>query len=199
MASSLSRQIWVDGQKAKDSNMNNQADLEALFAEHGYSDFKWIKPEDIVVSQWVRMKCTFGCGNYGSNASCPPNVPSVSECRQFFNEYRTAAIFHFEKKVDQPEDRHSWSRGVNEELLKLERAVFFKGYAKAFLLFMDSCYLCDDCPGLRKKCKNPRSARPSPESMAVDVFSTVRPYGYPLQVLSEYSQTMNRYAFLLIE
>jgi predicted metal-binding protein len=64
---------------------------------------------------------------------------------------------------------------------------------------MDSCCICDDCPGVREECKNPRAARPSPESMAVDVFSTVRRYGYPIEVLSEYSQAMDRYAFLLIE
>jgi hypothetical protein len=31
------------------------------------------------------------------------------------------------------------------------------------------------------------------------VFSTVKQYGYPIEVLSEYFQTMKRYAFLLIE
>ena len=179
--------------------MKNQAELEALFAKHGYTDFKWIKAEDIVVSQWVRMKCMFGCAEYGRNATCPPSVPSVSECRRFFSEYSTAVIFHFEKKVAKPEDRHSWSRGVNLELAKLEREVFIAGYAKAFLLYMDSCCICDDCSGMREECKNPRAARPSPESMAVDVFSTVRQYGYPIEVLSEYSQAMDRYAFLLIE
>jgi hypothetical protein len=35
--------------------------------------------------------------------------------------------------------------------------------------------------------------------MAMDVFSTVRQCGYPIEVLSDYSQPMNRYAFLLIE
>jgi predicted metal-binding protein len=179
--------------------MNNRAQLDALFAKRGYTNYKWIKPADIVVSQWVRMKCTFGCANYGKNASCPPNVPSVSECRQFFDEYNTAAIFHFEKRVDQPEERHAWSRGVNQELLELERAVFLAGYQKTFLLFMDSCGICAECVGARHDCKNPRLARPSPESMAVDVFSTVRQYGYPIEVLSDYSQAMNRYAFLLIE
>lgn len=179
--------------------MKKQAELEALFSAHGYFDFKWIEPEDIVVSQWVRMKCTFGCGNYGKNASCPPNTPSVAECRQFFSEYRTAVLFHFEKKVDKPEDRHSWSSEVNQKLVKLERAVFLAGHEKAFLLFMDSCSFCADCPGVRQECVNPRLARPSPESMAVDVFSTVRKYGYPIEVLSEYSQAMNRYAFLLVE
>jgi predicted metal-binding protein len=179
--------------------MNNHAELEALFAQHGYTDFRWIKPEDIVVSQWVRMKCTFGCGEYGRNATCPPNVPSVSECRRFFDEYSAAVIFHFERKVEKPEDRHAWSRGVNQELVKLEKTVFLAGYQKAFLLYMDSCCICAECPGKREECKNPRSARPSPESMAIDVFTTVRQYGYPIGVLSDYSQAMNRYAFLLIE
>ena len=179
--------------------MNNHTELEALFAQRGYMDYKWIEPKDIVVSQWVRTKCMFGCANYGRNASCPPNVPSVSECRRFFDEYRAGVILHFEKQVDQPQDRHSWSRGLNQELLKLERAVFVAGYQKAFLLFMDSCNICADCTGVREECKNPQSARPSPESMAVDVFSTVRQYDYPIEVLSDYSQAMNRYAFLLIE
>jgi hypothetical protein len=33
---------------------------------------------------------------------------------------------------------------------------------------------------------------PSPESMAIDVFETVRKVGFPIEVLTEYSQTMNR-------
>jgi predicted metal-binding protein len=41
---------------------NKRKALENLFQQLGFSDFKWIKPEDIVVSQWVRMKYTFGCG-----------------------------------------------------------------------------------------------------------------------------------------
>ena len=64
---------------------------------------------------------------------------------------------------------------------------------------MDSCFLCDECAKLRKACKQPRLARPSPESMGIDVFTTARQYGYPIEVLSDYSQKMNRYAILLIE
>jgi len=179
--------------------MDRRAEVEALLEKHGYSDFRWVDPKEIVVAQWVRAKCTFGCGEYGRNASCPPNVPSVAECRRFFDEYSSGVILHFEKAVERPEDRHAWSREVNQGLLRLEREVFLAGYQKAFLLFMDSCGLCTECPGQREACKNPRSARPTPESMAVDVFSTVRRHGYPIEVLSDYSQAMNRYAFLLVE
>ena len=179
--------------------MNASQSLEILFRKHGCDDFRWIKPKKIIVSHWVRTKCIFGCNEYGKNACCPPNLPSVSECRQFFREYKKAVIFRFEKTADKPEDRFQWTRQVNLRLQKLERDIFLTGLEKAFLLFMDSCAICTDCPGSRTQCKNPKSARPSPEAMAVDVFSTVRSVGYPIQVLAEYSQKMNRYAFLMIE
>ena len=173
--------------------------LEKLFRDHGCKDFRWIDPKKIVVSQWVRMKCTFGCGNYGKNACCPPNIPSVEECGRFFREYTDAVVFHFEKKLAKPDDRHKWSKGINAKLSQLEREVFTSGYERAFLLFMDSCSLCAECSGRREECKHLKSARPSPEAMAVDVFSTVRKVGYPIEVLSDYSKTTNRYAFLMIE
>ncbi len=173
--------------------------LDALFAKNGYSDYKWIDPKEIVVAQWVRLKCMFGCREFGRNACCPPNVPSVGECREFFHEYTKAVVFHLEKAVEAPEDRHEWSRGVNAELLALERAVFLAGHQKAFLLYMDSCGRCKECAGVRDECTDPRSARPTPEAMAIDVFSTVRQVGYPIEVLGNYCQTMNRYAFLLVD
>lgn len=179
--------------------MKDRKELEALFHKHGCTDFKWVEPADVVVSQWVRTKCMFGCGNYGRNATCPPNVPSVEEVRQLFSEYRAAVIFHFAQGVEKPEDRHAWTKAVNQELVKLERTIFLAGYYKAFLLCCDSCHLCPECTETRDKCNHPRLARPSPESMAIDVFATVRKAGFQIEVLTEYTQTMNRYAFLLIE
>ncbi len=64
---------------------------------------------------------------------------------------------------------------------------------------MDSCHLCAECVPQRAECKEPALSRPSPESMAVDVFATVRQVGYPIEVLTDVTAPMNRYAFLLIE
>ena len=113
-------------------------------------------------------------------------------------EYSLAAVFHFTKRVDRPEDRHAWTREKNLQLLKLERRIFVSGYRKAFLLFLDSCGICEKCTGEKTRCKHPEQARPTPEALGVDVFATVRPVGFPIEVLSNYDQTMNRYAFLLI-
>lgn len=179
--------------------MVDRKKLEERFIAHRFSDFRWIDPKKIVTAHWVRMKCIFGCKEYGKTASCPPNVPSVSECEKFFKEYKEAVVFHFEKKVAKPEDRFAWTRKVNLKLLKLEREIFLSGHEKAFLLFMDSCNICKECGGVREKCKEPRLSRPTPEAMTVDVYATVRQVGYSIEVLSDYSQTMNRYAFLMIE
>lgn len=179
--------------------MTDVDQFEMIFKKHGYTDYKWIDPQDIVIGHWVRMKCMFGCGDYGVSAACPPNVPSVFECQQFFKEYRTAVIFHFEKTVGKPEDRFEWSREVNEGLVALEREIFLSGYQKAFALVIDNCTMCEECTGTRESCKNPRMARPTPEAMGIDVYTTVQKYDYPIHVLADFSEKMNRYAFLLIE
>lgn len=178
--------------------MPDRKRLEALFEKHGFFDYRWIEPSAIVVAQWVRVKCLFGCPDYGKNGACPPHVPSVDECARFIREYKTAAVFHFEKALDKPEDRHAWSRDLGLRLLDLEREVFLGGYVKAFLMPVDSCNICPSCGG-RDACKDPKRVRPSPDAMAIDVYSTVLRAGYPIEVLADTRKAMNRYAFLLVE
>jgi predicted metal-binding protein len=177
----------------------DRPELEKIFLKHGFDDFAWISASDIEVAQWVRMKCTYGCGSYGRNATCPPNAPSFEECRRFFSGYEDAVLFHFKVKLDDPDTRDAYTRKVNSALLKVEREVFLSNYRKAFLFFMDECQLCAECPGKRTECMNLRMARPSPESFCVDVFTTVKKFGYRIEVLKDYDREMNRYAFLMIE
>lgn len=173
--------------------------LEELFAQHGFGDYRWIKAGQIKVAQWVRFKCMFGCTSYGKKGTCPPQVPSVEECRQFFADYNEVVIFHLPKQLEHPDDRRPWSREIEGRLFRLEREVFWSGYHKAFMLFMDECRFCDRCTGTRVDCVKKEEARPGPESLAVDVFATVRSAGYSIEVLRDYQETMHRYAMLLVE
>jgi predicted metal-binding protein len=179
--------------------MFNFDPIDSILHQQGYDDYKWTDPQEIIVSQWVRMKCVFGCPSYGKAASCPPNNPSVEECRRFFSEYKHAIIMHFQRIAPDKAERKTWSARTNLKLVKLEREVFLAGFPKAFLLFMDSCEICSECVPDRANCKEPKQSRPSPEGMAVDVFSTVRKLGYPIDVLTNPSETMNRYAFLMVD
>ena len=182
-----------------DLNREKYIKLEDLFKENGYHDYRWVAPEQIVVAQWVRLKCMFGCPNYGRKAACPPQVPTVDECRKFFHEYESAVIFHIQKQFDDPDDRFKWYKKLTIEFAKLERNVFLSGFEKAFILSLGGCYLCRECSEKRNLCKQPELARPSPEAMAVDVYSTVRKLGYPIFVKTDYTQTMDRYVFLLVQ
>lgn len=37
--------------------MDKRKELEALSDQHGLTQYRWVKPRDIVVAQWFRMKC----------------------------------------------------------------------------------------------------------------------------------------------
>ena len=54
-------------------------------------------------------------------------------------------------------------------------------------------------PGNRIECNNLHLSRPCPEVLGVDVFTTVRKLNYPIEVLTDYKQEMNRYSFLMVE
>lgn len=179
--------------------MADQEHLTKIFNKMGYSDFRWVEPKEIVVAQWVRMKCMFGCDSYGKNASCPPNVPSIPDCRAFFDTYKIGAMLHFSALLPNHDDIQEWAKEINKGLVGLEREVFVAGHHKAFVLFVERCRFCRDCTNTRGACKNKKLARPSIEAMGVDVFATVAKYGFPIKVLPSNKHEIDKYALLLIE
>ena len=61
-----------------------------------------IPVEDIVVSDWVRMKCRFGCKGYGKHLSCPPYTPDPEEMRRILHGYRTMMLLRFDDDPAHP-------------------------------------------------------------------------------------------------
>jgi predicted metal-binding protein len=172
---------------------------EKLFAAHGLNDYKWIDPRRIVTAQWVRMKCMYGCPSFGRKACCPPNTPTVPECERFLKEYRHAVLFRIVAQFNEKNDRIAWNRQINERLSKLEREFFLSGHERVFLLSPSGCVLCAKCSGRRETCALPATARPTPEALAIDVYSTARRFGYPIEVRRAITDEQNRYGFLLIQ
>lgn len=172
--------------------------FKAIVEKYGFSDYAGIDPKDIVVAQWVRVKCMFGCGDYGMGA-CPPNVPSVEECEKFFKEYSKGIIIRISKFADKDSYPSSWSKEMTKKLLEIERDIFLMGYHKAFMLNQTCCCICEKCTGSRNECINKKKSRPSPEGFTVDVYETVRRAGMEINVISENPSEMHRIAIMLIE
>ncbi len=174
--------------------------LDQLITSAGFPDFRWTDGSKIAVAQWVRMKCTYACDGYARKANCPPNVPSVDDCVRFFADYERIAVIHMQQAgCDEAGAPGRGSRTSDAKLLALERDVFLAGYYKALVLFPATCSVCPECAGTRADCRYPDQSRPTPEALAMDVFATARSLGYPIEVLTDRSQTMERYAFLLVE
>lgn len=178
--------------------MNTKTDIEKILDTSGINDFKWINPKEIIVSQWVRIKCEFGCSDYGLGA-CPPNTPSINECREFFSEYENGLIIRLTKSVDKNDYPSNWSRYISNKLLEVERQVFLKGFQKSFLFNQTCCVLCNVCKGNRLDCTDKRRSRPSPEAFAVDVYQTVRNAGMEINVVTKNQSEINRIAIILID
>jgi len=173
--------------------------LESAFQKHGLNDFNWITGQDVVIAQWVRFKCIYGCDSYGKFANCPPNAPLTEESSKIFSEYNNIAVFRFEQIVESNNDFTKWTKDINLKLLALEKEVFLAGYIKVFSLSPGRCCLCNECVPLRKDCKNKISSRPSPQSLSVDVFGTVKKAGYNNKMQNNFTKKIDRFAFLLVK
>jgi predicted metal-binding protein len=87
---------------------------------------------------------------------------------------------------------------ISRFIAKLEKQIFFDGYFKAWAMGCGPCSLCrEGCD--EEECRHPRDARPAMEACGIDVFSTARKAGFPIDVVTRYDQRSNRFALILIE
>ncbi len=151
-------------------------------------DAKVIPVESVVVAQWVREKCQFGCSGYGQRLTCPPHSPTPEETKRMLSHYKHALLVHGDENTP-----------VNRIVVKLERRIFLDGHERAFGLGAGPCFLCEDCPPNPGLCRHPEEARPSMEASGIDVFTTVRAQGFPIEVLKDENCKPNYYGLVLIE
>jgi len=94
---------------------------------------------------------------------------------------------HFEPEAD-----------VKTVVAELERDIFLQGAWKAFALGAGPCYFCTKCPVEDGECRYPDRARPAMEACGIDVFSTVRKFGLPIEVVRTTRQCPNYYGLILV-
>lgn len=153
----------------------------------GIRTYRLVNPREVVTAEWVRLKCQYGCDGYGQSLTCPPYSPSPEITRKTLDAYRCAAL------ISGPEE---W-QNLRELCAHLERALFLSGYYKAFAMPSGPCELCGTCP-LQHPCRYPEKARPSMEACGIDVYATVRKFGFPIEVVRSRTCRANYYALILI-
>ena len=168
---------------------------------YGLDSIKPFASEDIIVADWVNLKCRYGCSKYNHSWCCPPATPDPDKVRQILSEYSQALLlegsqhlpeFHRDNNRKRAELVRCWKGTVS-----LERLLFLEGYHKAFSLVGESCSLCKKCV-YPKDCRFPQEKRPSVESFSIDMVGTLQRLGITPYVATEVSETFTFYAIILL-
>jgi predicted metal-binding protein len=184
-----------------------------------HPDIKPISADIIVVADWVRFKCRYGCRAYGKHLCCPPYAPTPEEMRKVVAEYKTAILARFETApgpgADPKHTHHYFWNSVthlHKTVYELEKRAFLSGYYKALGFYAMPCTLCETCVVEEKlekgeevspleplRCRHKDMMRPSMEACGVDVFKTLENAGYSPQVLKSYSDSVVLFGMVLLE
>ena len=154
----------------------------------GVRDVKIVPPAEVVTAPWVRLKCQFGCDGYGECLVCPPFTPGPEEMRTILDAYHRAILIRFEPEAE-----------VKAVIADLEREIFLRGAWKALGLGAGPCHFCRKCPVEERRCRHAERARPAMEACGIDVFSTVRKAGFPIEVVQTRRQCPNYYGLILVD
>jgi len=180
--------------------------LALLAAEKG-AIARGIRSSDVVVADWVRFKCRFGCKGFGKHMGCPPYGPTVDETRRMVREYQTGLLVRFDgvpghadlKPEDIPPDFHPFFaeliRWVNGTIHIIEKTAFYDGFYKAFGFGAYPCIYCEHqhCvaeeqtgvvdESIRRLCRHMDLVRPTMEGAGMDVFATAKKAGWDIQTI----------------
>lgn len=196
-------------------------DLDSLLSDLRsiHQDIMPISTDTIVVADWVRFKCRYGCRAYGKHLCCPPYAPTPDEMRRVVAEYKTAILARFEAVpgpgTDPKHTHHYLMNSVthlHKTVYQLETKAFLSGYYKALGFYAMPCALCETCVAEEKlgkgeetnlldstKCRHKDIMRPSMEACGVDVFKTLESAGYSPRVLKSYSEKVVLFGMVLLE
>jgi len=161
----------------------------------GATHIKLIDAKKVVVGNWVRLKCQFGCDAYGTRLTCPPYSPTPEYTRQMLKEYKIGIFFTC--KYPRVKERKK-RRSIRRILAVLEREIFLDGYYKTFAMGAGPCNLCPSCD-VKNSCLHTEQARPSLEACGIDVYKTAHNAGVPLNVVKSYKETPTYCCLILVE
>lgn len=173
-------------------------DYQAAAASAGLHGALQFPAAGITIAEWVRLKCRYGCPDYGRRLSCAPYAPEPAQMRAIVEDYRSALLVWIEADATRDEDAEVRAR-LHRGLLALEREAFLAGHYRALAISDGPCTWCHEpCPD-DHRCRRAHKLRPAMPACGIDVFATARAAGLSLSVLSEGETRYKHVGMLLIE
>ena len=112
------------GRSAAAADAGDQMDyLLQRALELGAEKAKIIDAETVVLAEWVRWKCRYGCPLFAKDAFHPPAAPDAASMAKVLGEYRQAILLNGPN-----------GQTLTEAAVRLEGEAYHRGYYKAFAL-----------------------------------------------------------------
>jgi len=89
----------------------------------GCEKAKIIDASTVIVEEWVRWKCLYGCPFYNKDGYHPPFAPDVDETRKVLDQYTKAILLNGPK-----------GKVITDIAVRLEGEAYKMGFYKAFAL-----------------------------------------------------------------
>ncbi|QSX08990.1 DUF2284 domain-containing protein [Alkalibacter rhizosphaerae] len=146
----------------------NKENLESIFKELEFDEYKELVPEDIIISKDVFYQCERNtCGSFGTNHGCPPHAGSEEERKnrvfQYKNGYMLSMIVPIKTRKDMIESMEK----VANRTKALRKAVSGE---EILVMGAGPCTVCKTCTALEgKPCRFPEKIEYSMEGSGIDV------------------------------
>ena len=133
-------------------------------------------PRLLIPEQRIRELCFEDkCGNFRNHYMCPPYVGSVEEIAARLDKYQRGIVLQYSQPLDVRNDREGLRKtktDLHHKVLEVEDFLRTKGVDDVWGMMGGSCALCDVCKArVAEPCPYPEKARPSLESLAVNVLA----------------------------
>ncbi|MCD7974483.1 MAG: DUF2284 domain-containing protein [Phascolarctobacterium sp.] len=187
-------------------DQNLEMDLGILSSkalEAGASAAKIVEVAKIKTGAWTRMKCQYGCPNYGAILCCPPYTPDYASTQQFLSEYAWGILIEYIVSLSEGDFKNytkidsRMGKDFLDILLTVEKEAFCQNHYRSFALKAGRCTLCEKCNLV--KCVNPTKARPSLEACGIDVFALAGDNGFQMKTITGPISELKVYGMVLIE
>jgi len=93
--------------------------------EKGASSVRLIPAKDIIVEDYVRLKCKYGCPTFAKRFTCPPYASTPKETREIIKNYNWALLVEFTGLVNKADQLD-----VHRLMYDLKREAFFERFAQ---------------------------------------------------------------------
>jgi len=217
------------GNRETDAILSDAELCDAAMGKPGVKDVRIISPSDVVTAAWVKLKWQFGCDGYGQCLVCPPFTPTAEQMRVVLDCYHRTILIHFGsraavKTVVADLERDIFLSGawkvfglgagpcyfcrkcpVEGRAFAAEVDPIVRGpYARTITAESDPQAL-PEAPSAAPaaveegQCRHTERARPSMEACGIDVFSTAKRAGFPIEVVRTRRQSPDYYGLILVD